>query len=141
MDRMIFIDHTVFIQLINFIIAIIALNFLLIKPVRNRIASRNTLLEGIAGEIDQFTDAAEEKLSGYEAALTEAKAAAALARETLKSEAGDMEKEMIGNARAAAQAYLEKARREYAGVCKEVRQALLNEVNALAALTAKKLLD
>ncbi|MDR1490977.1 MAG: ATPase [Desulfovibrio sp.] len=141
MDRMIFIDHTIFIQLVNFIIAIIALNFLLIKPVRNRIASRKTLIEGITGEIDQFTVAAAEKISGYETALTEAKAAAALARETLKSEAEDLEREMLRNAQDAAQAYLENARREYAGVRKAVRQALLDEVNALAALAAKKLLD
>ncbi|MDR3177101.1 MAG: ATP synthase F0 subunit B [Desulfovibrio sp.] len=141
MDRMIFIDHTIFIQLVNFIVAIIALNFLLIKPVRNRMAARRTLIEGISGEIDQFTATAAEKLSGYEAALTEAKTAAARAREALKSEAEALEGEMIGNARAAADVYLENARQDYSRVRKTAKEALLNEVNAMAALAAKKLLD
>ncbi|MDR0827551.1 MAG: ATP synthase F0 subunit B [Desulfovibrio sp.] len=141
MDNMISIDHTIFIQLINFLIAIVGLHFLLIKPVRDRIASRKTFTDAISGEIEHFTAKASEKIAGYEAALSEAKAKAGLTREAIKSQAASREQEIIRAAHAAAHAYLENARNEYARVCKTARESLLNEINTFAAQSMKKILD
>ena len=72
MGNMIDLDVTIFVQLANFLITLVVLNYLLIKPVRDQIAARSALTSGYASDIERFTSQAEEKLSDSQTALQEA---------------------------------------------------------------------
>ena len=54
---------TLLFQLANFFIALIVLNILLIRPVREIIKKRNGLMDDLAGEADAFNAEATEKLN------------------------------------------------------------------------------
>jgi F-type H+-transporting ATPase subunit b len=140
MDNMIDLDVTIFIQLINFLIAIVALNFLLIKPVRQQIAERGAITANLAGAIEKFSAEASDKLSNYEASLAEARSQAALARDAIKAEGGAREQQLLQSAQAEAQAFLQSSRDETAKEAKAATDALISQVNTFAQQAMKKIL-
>jgi len=140
MGNMIDVDYTVFIQLVNFLITIVVLNFILIKPVRQQISARNDLTAGYAADIEKFTAEASEKISGYEAALSEARAQASLSRDSIKSEGLAKEHELIQIAQNDAQAYLQSSREQTARDAKAAMGSLLSQVNDFANKAMKKIL-
>lgn len=140
MDNMIDLDVTIFIQLINFLITIVVLNFLLIQPVRKQLSARNALTSGYAADIEKFTSEASEKLSGYEAALADARAAAAQARDTIKAEGSAREMELVHKAQAEAQVFLQTSRDETAKDAQAAMNSLLSQVNDFAKTAMKKIL-
>lgn len=140
MDNMIDLDATLFIQLANFLITLVVLNFLLIKPVREQIASRKALTTGYADSIEKFSAAASEKLSGYEAALADARANAAQAREAITAQGAAREQELLQTAHADAGAYLQSSREQTAKDAQAAMKTLLSQVNDLAAKAMSKIL-
>lgn len=140
MDNMINLDHTLFIQLVNFLITLVVLNFLLIKPVRNQIADRNALIASQSEEIGNFTSQASEKLSTYEKSLAEARSQASLTRESIKAEGAAKEQEMIQAAHSEAQAYLQSSREQVAKDAKSAMEVLQSQVNDFAAKAITKIL-
>ena len=140
MDNMIDLDATLFIQLANFLITLVVLNYLLIKPVRERIASRKALTSGYEADIEKFSTAAAEKISGYEAALAEARAQASKNREGIKAQGMAREQELIQAAHTDAQAYLHSSREETAREAQAAMKTLLSQVNDLAAKAMSKIL-
>jgi F-type H+-transporting ATPase subunit b len=140
MDNMISLDVTMFIQMVNFLITLVVLNYLLITPVREKIAERKALTSGYAGDIEKFTSAATEKLSKYEAALAEARTQAGQAREALKAQGAAREQEMLHAAHAEASAYLQSSREETAKETQAAMKTLLSQVNDLAAKAMSKIL-
>lgn len=140
MDNMIDIDVTIVIQLINFLIAIVVLNFLLIKPVREHLASRQALTAGLAQEIDSFCAEASSKLGGYESAIAEARTQATQAREAVKAEGTAREQELLRAAQADAQSFLQSAREDTARQAKAASDTLLSQVNIFAEQAMKKIL-
>ncbi|MDY7000992.1 MAG: ATP synthase F0 subunit B, partial [Thermodesulfobacteriota bacterium] len=83
---MIDLDVTFFYQFVNFIIILIVLNFLLVRPIRDIIKKRNDILAGYVSEAEKFTAEADEKLKNYNAALDEAKAAGVEERNQFKDQ-------------------------------------------------------
>lgn len=140
MDNMINLDHTLFIQLVNFLITLVVLNYLLIKPVRNQIAERDTLIKSQSAEIETFTAEASQKIANYEKVLAEARSNASLAREALKADGGVKEQELIQTAHSEAQAYLQSSRQEVAKDAKTAMDSLLSQVNDFAAKAISKIL-
>jgi len=140
MDNMIELDVTLFIQLANFLITLVVLNYLLIKPVRQQIAARNALTSGYAADIEAFSSTASEKLSGYEAALAEARVLASQARENIRSQGTVREQEILHAAHAEAHAYLQSSREETAKEVRAAMKTLLSQVDGLAAKAASKIL-
>jgi F0F1-type ATP synthase, subunit b len=140
MDNMINLDHTIFIQLVNFLITLVVLNFLLIRPVRNQIAERNTLVQTQSDHIADFTSQASEKLASYEKSLSEARSQASLARDALKAEGNVREHELLQAAQNEAQAYLQSSREEVAKDVKTAMNALQSQVNDFADKAIAKIL-
>jgi F-type H+-transporting ATPase subunit b len=140
MDNMIDLDVTLFIQLANFLITLVVLNYLLISPVRQQIAERNAFTSGYAADIEKFSSAATEKLSRYEAALREARTQAGQAREAIKAQGAAREQELLHAAHAEALAYLQSSREETAKETQAVMKTLLSQVNDLAAKAMSKIL-
>lgn len=140
MDNMIDLDSTLLIQLINFLIAIVVLNFLLIRPVREQMSARSTLIQGYASDIEHFTAEADSRLKNYEAALAQARALAGQAREALKQEGIVREQELVAAAHKDARAFLKNARAEVARDAKAASDALLARVDEFAKKSLAKIL-
>ena len=117
---MIEINSTIFIQLANFLITIVALNYLLIKPVREQIASRKALTEGYLGDVEHFTALAKEKISSYESSLDVARQEATVQRDALKDAGRQHEQTVLADAQAEAQEYIRQSREN---VAKQVKAA------------------
>ncbi len=140
MENMIDIDYTIFIQLVNFLVTIVVLNFLLINPVRDQISARNSLLHGYANEATSFAEKADAKLSQYEAALAEARALAGQARDSLKGEGLAQEQHILSDSHAEAQAFLNASREQIAQESKAAMKTLLSQVDTFAAKAMGKIL-
>jgi F-type H+-transporting ATPase subunit b len=62
---MIDLDITFFIQLVNFLVTLVVLNLILIRPIRDVIRRRSEAMAARIGSIEQFTRTAEGKMADY----------------------------------------------------------------------------
>ena len=60
---------TMLFQLVNFFVALILLNVLLIRPIRNIIRQRKSVMDGMGSEAASFEEQAAQRLADYEAQL------------------------------------------------------------------------
>lgn len=133
-------DETFFIQLMNFLITLVALNLLLIRPIREIIKKRGDLMADQADKIDGFNSSAEQKVKDYEAALAEARKKGMDIRNAKKDEAAAEEQKIMGAAGEEAAATMKAAQ---ADIAKEVDSAmgkLSKEVDTYAKQAANKIL-
>lgn len=140
MGNLIAFDNTFLIQLANFLITLVVLNFLLIKPVREQIAARKALTDGQAADITRFTQTAETKLVGYEETLSVARTEAAKTREAAKEDGRKRERELLAAAQADAQTFLQAARADTAREMKAAGDALAARVDTFATQAISKIL-
>ncbi len=119
---MIEINITAVIQLVNFLVTLVVLNFLLIRPVRNMIRQRKDMMEGLEREIGGFAEEAQNRLAAYEAALARARDEAGLRRKEARLEAVAEEK-----------AILVRAGREAQGLMRAQQAAVRAEADAAYA--------
>ena len=140
MGNMINLDGTLFIQLANFLITLVVLNFLLIGPVRRQIAARSALTSGYLSDIEKFNADAATKVSTYESALADARTKASVARDALKAEGQAQEQAMVQAAHSEAQTYLRSSKEQTAADAKAAMKTLLSQVNVYAAKAVDKIL-
>ena len=140
MGNLISFDNTFFIQLANFVVTLIVLNFLLVKPVRNQIAARKALTDGYAADVARFTQEAGAKLGGYEETLSAARVEASKSREAAKEEGRKREQEVLAKAQADTQAFLSASRAKTAQEMKAAGDALGSQVDAFASRAISKIL-
>jgi F-type H+-transporting ATPase subunit b len=127
-------------QLVNFIVLLIALNFILFKPLRAIMQERE---EGIGGALSD-AKAAQERMQGllekYNTSLAEAKQKAAAAYNTLSQQGLDAQRDMISAERTRAGELLDKARKEIAASAESARGDLRKEAEKLSQEISTKLL-
>ena len=135
---MVDLNITLWIQLANFLVTLVVLNYLLISPIRKIIRKRKDNVEGLIGEIEAFTA---EKLDEYESELRKAREAAAIYRKDGKV-MGELERARIFDAASKdAQSEVrttQAAVRADAGVTRRALQAKMHEFTeaAMAKLLA-----
>jgi F-type H+-transporting ATPase subunit b len=137
---MIDLDSSVYIQFINFVITLVVLNFVLIRPVREIIRKRAEKMSGLLAGAEDFTARAEEKLTGYQKALDEARAVGTEARNTLREQGVAKEKEIMEAAGSEAAATLAGAKDLAAKEASAARDGLKAQVGSLAQKVADKIL-
>jgi len=137
---MIDLDVTFFYQFVNFIIIMIVLNFLLVRPIRGIIKKRNDVLAGYVSEAEKFTAEADEKLKNYNAALDEAKAAGVEERNQFKGQGTAEEQSIVQAASDEASAALKAERGGIASEAGSARDALKGQVGTLASKMVDKVL-
>ena len=141
MGNIIAVDETIFIQLANFLITVVVLNYLLIKPVRRQIAARREFALAHTSAIEAFSSEADAKITAYESALSEARAAAAAAREQLKNEGHVKEQEILGAAQTNAQNFLRASREDVSRETKAAMNTLMGQIDGYAAKAASKIFN
>lgn len=137
---MIDLNITFFFQLVNFLVTLVVLNAILIRPVRDIIRQRRDKMSGLLGESEQFAGQADTKLKNYEATLVKARAEATAERDKARAEGVAREQVILAGAGRQAQDYLEKSRQEVAVQVKTAMDTLKGQVDALAAKATAKVL-
>ncbi len=136
---MIDLNITLLIQLVNFIIALVGINYLLVRPIRRIVKQRRELAAGLLQDAENFTANAKEKLESYEAALARAREEASKEREREKAEAHRREGEILSAAQAQAASFLQETRETTRAAIEEAMQELSRRIPALAAEAAANL--
>lgn len=137
---MIDLNVTFFIQLVNFLITLVVLNWLLVRPIRDVIKKRTETMSGLANEAQDFSAKARGKLDGYEEALAQARRKAAEERDSVKLAAQQEEKTIVDGAQQEAQTQLAQARQEIESQSQGALEALKAKVEPMAEQAAAKIL-
>lgn len=131
---------TLLFQLANFFIALIVLNILLIRPVRDIIKKRNGLMDDMASEADAFNAEAAEKLSHYEAELARARQEAGLTREEGRQSGLSEQQNIVGEAQQSARQLLAENRSALRGQAEAALNELRNGISDFSAKVGDRLL-
>lgn len=137
---MISLDGSLFIQIINFLFLIWALNFVLYKPIRNILIQRKEKIAGIEQRIDACNSDAKEKDDAFTSGLKEARVKGMGEKEALMQTATDEEKAIIERINQKAQADLAEVREKVAKDVKSVRASLEEELDDIATAISNKIL-
>ncbi len=137
---MIELNLTFFIQLINFFLLLAILNVLIYRPIREISKKRGEKIAGDLGEIEGFSNQAEQKLEDYRNALAQARKEGDRVRNELKLEGTQEEKKLLAQAADQGAVDLEAARKEIAAESDRARQDLTQQVDDYARKVADKVL-
>jgi len=137
---MIDINVTLLIQLANFIVLLIALNFLLFKPIRQVMLEREQGISSAFGDAKSAQERMQGILDRYNASLAEAKQKAVTSYNTIYQQGLDAQRDMISAERAKAGEMLDKARAEIAAESTGARAELKKEAERLSREITSKLL-
>jgi len=137
---MINIDSSVFIQIINFLFLIWALNTVLYKPIRNILRKRKEKIDGLQQNIEAFEKDARDKDAAFYSGIKEARTTGLKEKEALLAKAADTEKEIIGRINQKAREELTTLREKITQDAQAVRSSLEKEVGQYAEAIAQKVL-
>ncbi len=137
---MIDINSSLLIQLVNFIILVIALNFILFKPIRQIMQEREQGISSALEDAKVAQNRVQTLLEQYNASLAEAKQKATGAYNTIYQQGLDAQRDMISAERAKAGEMLDKARAEIAAATNAARIDLKKEAERLSQEITTKLL-
>jgi F-type H+-transporting ATPase subunit b len=137
---MVDINWTVFPQIINFLVLIIALNIVLYKPIRKILLERKAKVEGLSKGIDSANRQAEEKDEAFNIGIREARAKGQKEKEAMMQAAGNEEKEIIGRIMDQAREDLAAVKSQVAKDVDAVKAALEKEVDTFADAITQKIL-
>jgi F-type H+-transporting ATPase subunit b len=133
-------NATFFIQVVNFLILIAVLNWLLVKPTLRVLEERRVRVEGSEEEAKRLTAEAEKNIQDYERELTGARVDAGREKERIRMEGLDRENEIIRAAREQSRKTVEDMKQKIGKEAHEASLMMKNEVKALSAQIAEKVL-
>jgi F-type H+-transporting ATPase subunit b len=137
---MIDINISLLYQLVNFIILLIALNFILFKPIRQIMQEREQGISSALEDAKAAQNRMQSLLEQYNASLAESKQKAASAYNTIYQQGLDAQRDLISAERAKAGEMLDKARAEIAAAANTARTDLKKEAERLSQDITSKLL-
>lgn len=137
---MIDINTSLFIQLANFIVLLIILNFILFKPIRQIMQEREQGISSAFGDAKNAQERMQKLLDQYNVSLAEAKQKAAATYNTIYQQGLDAQRDMISAERAKAGEALDKARGEIVSASAAARADLKREAERLSQDITSKLL-
>ena len=133
-------DESVFIQIVNFLLIILILNFVLYKPIRNILIQRKEKIDGLGQNIETITRDAKEKDEAFALGIKEARNKGLKEKEALIQDGADEERDIIEKINQKAQADLAEVREKIAKDAEDVRASLQQEIDAFAKAIGEKIL-
>lgn len=137
---MVDINISFLIQLINFIVLLVALNYILFKPLRAIMAERAQTISGAYTDAKTAHERIESLRTQYNASLAEAKQRSTAAYNALYQQGLDAQRDMIAAERTRAGELLDKARGEIVSASAAARADLRKEAEKLSKDISAKLL-
>jgi len=137
---MIKVDVSVFIQIVNFLFLIWALNLILYKPIRKILLERKEKVEGLEQSIENFNVNAQKKEDAFTSGIKDARSKGQIEKELLLSAAQNEEKQLLEKINKKAQDDLSQMRDKIAKEAENVRSSLQKEVDTFANAIGQKIL-
>ena len=137
---MISLDWSLFIQIINFLFLIWALNVVLYKPIRNILIQRKEKIACLEQNIDACHSDIKGKDDAFTSGLKESRAKGMGEKDALIQAATDEEKMIIEKINQKAQADLAEVREKVAKDTESVRASLQEELDDIAIAISHKIL-
>ncbi len=137
---MIDINITLLIQLINFLVLLVVLNFILFKPIRQIMQEREQGISSALGDAKIAQERMQKLLDDYNVSLAESKQKSATTYNSIYQRGIDAQREMISAERAKAGEALDRARADIASASAAARADLRNEAERLSQDITSKLL-
>jgi F-type H+-transporting ATPase subunit b len=137
---MVDINSSLLIQLINFIVLLVALNFILFRPLRAIMRERQQTIGGAFTDAKSAQDKAQSLLEQYNVSLADAKQKSTAAYSALYQQGLDAQRDMITAERAKGGELLDKARAEIVSSSDAARAELKKEAERLSQDISAKLL-
>jgi F-type H+-transporting ATPase subunit b len=129
-----------FVQLVNFLVILVLLNIVLVKPVRRMLSKRAETMAAQTSEIEGFTSSADSKIKNYQAVLEGARGEAVNARQALREEGLAKEKSILEDAGTQASGTLKAAQAQVSKESAAALESLLAGVSGMADKAAAKIL-
>jgi F-type H+-transporting ATPase subunit b len=137
---MIDINVSLLFQLVNFIVLLIALNFILFKPIRQIMQEREQGISSSFSDAKAAQERTQNLLEQYNASIAEAKQKAATTYNTIYQQGLDAQRDMISAERTKAGEMLDKAQAEIVAAANAARTDLRKEAERLSQEITSKLL-
>lgn len=137
---MIDINVSLLMQLVNFLVLFIVLNFILFKPIRQIMQERDMGISSAFGDAKAAQERMQNLLEQYNASLAEAKQKATVSYNALYQQGLDAQRDMIAAERTKGGEILDKARAEIAAASTAARGDLRKEAERLSQDITAKLL-
>lgn len=134
------INASLFWQIANFLILMVALNFLLYKPIRGMLRQRAEKMAALNGEITASKEGAKSKEDELEGRRTEARRQGISVAEEMKSEGRAKERELVEAATKEMEQTVAKVRDQIQGEIGQARDQLKQEVQTFGKELAQKIL-
>jgi F-type H+-transporting ATPase subunit b len=128
------------IQLVNFLVTMLILNFLLFRPIRRIVSERKEKIARSEAEIERLRLGAQEKLSMFQAQLDQARADGVEKKLAARKVAQDEERGLLDKVSKEMEATLQRARGEIAADAATARDSLRAQADSFAAAVAEKIL-
>jgi F-type H+-transporting ATPase subunit b len=137
---MIDINVSLLIQLANFIVLMIILNFILFKPIRQTMQEREQGISSAFGDAKIAQERMQKLLDQYNDSLAEAKQKSTATYNTIYQQGLDAQRDLISAERSKAGEALDKARAEIVSASEAARTDLKKEAERLSQEITSKLL-
>lgn len=134
------VNLTLAIQFVNFVVTLVVLDYLLIRPIRGIIKKRRDLASGMLSDAAAFTEGAACKLENYEAALARAREEAAALRDKRREEGAAREAGILEAAHSEAREFLHSSRESTEAAVAQTRAAMEKRVPEFADMAVASLL-
>jgi F-type H+-transporting ATPase subunit b len=134
------IDHTLFIQIADFLLLLFVMNILVYRPIRNILSKRKNEMsstEDLTQSLGQKTSQCSNELN---ANISNTRKQGIKERDILKSEGDEQEQKILKNTYSLAQEKIDKARKELEEARLRARDSLQAEVKGFSTDLVKKLL-
>lgn len=133
-------NQTFFIQIINFLLIIFAVNFLLVQPILKILRLREQRINTQTEQINDLKAKAEENVQKYEDALTLARREAVTERTLMREEALKNEQALLELTGKNAHAEISQAKDQISSEIRATKEKIMTQVDNFAQKAANKLL-
>lgn len=134
------IDGTLIIQIVNFLILLLILNFILFRPIRRILARREDEMNSRQKTIDDYKEQAEKNEKGIEEGVVQARKEGYTEKEALKTQGLEGEREILQEAGGGVEQKLSAAKKEIESKIAVARETLESQVASFSDELAQKIL-
>jgi F-type H+-transporting ATPase subunit b len=134
------IDGTLIIQIVNFLILLLILNFILFRPIRRILARREDEMNSRQKTIDDYKEQAEKNEKGIEEGVVQARKEGYTEKEALRSQGLEGEKEILQEAGGGVEQKLSTAKKEIESKIAVARETLEGQIASFSDELAQKIL-
>jgi len=134
------IDGTLIVQIVNFLVLLLILNFILFRPIRSVLARRADEINSRQKTIDDYQEQAETNEKGIEEGVIQARKEGYTEKEALRSQGLEEEKGILQEAGGGVEQKLSAAKKEIESKIAVARETLEGQVASFSDELAQKIL-